>query len=33
LTIEDGHKIATVIENMIKEKFGMAATIHVEPLK
>ena len=33
MTIEEGHNIATVIENMIKEKFGMAATIHVEPLK
>jgi cation diffusion facilitator family transporter len=33
MTIEDGHKIATVIENMIKEQFGMAATIHIEPLR
>jgi len=32
LTIEAGHKIATVIEDMIKEKFGMIATIHIEPL-
>ena len=32
-TIEEGHEIATLIENMIMEKFDMAATIHVEPLK
>jgi cation diffusion facilitator family transporter len=32
LTIENGHKTATIIENMIKEKFDMAATVHVEPL-
>jgi len=32
LTIESGHKIATAIENKIKEKFDIAATIHVEPL-
>jgi cation diffusion facilitator family transporter len=32
LTIENGHKIATVIEQLIVEKFGMTATIHVEPL-
>jgi len=31
LTIEYGHKIATDVENMIKEKFNMDATIHVEP--
>jgi cation diffusion facilitator family transporter len=33
MTIEKGHSIATVIEDMIKEKFDMVATIHVEPLK
>ncbi|MDR2484804.1 MAG: cation diffusion facilitator family transporter [Treponema sp.] len=33
LTIENGHKTATVIENMIKEQFDMAATVHVEPLE
>ena len=33
MTIENGHAIATVIENMIEEKFGMAATIHIEPHK
>ena len=33
MSIENGHKIATVIENMIKEQFDMAATIHVEPLE
>jgi len=32
ITIENGHKVATDIENMIKEKFDMIATIHVEPL-
>jgi cation diffusion facilitator family transporter len=32
LTIESGHKVATGIENIIKEKFNMEATIHVEPL-
>ena len=31
-TIKKGHKIATDIENLIKEKFNMTATIHVEPL-
>ena len=33
MTIEESHKIATVIEGLIREKFGMAATIHVEPIK
>jgi len=32
MTIECGHKIATVIEKMIEEQFEMTATIHVEPL-
>ncbi|MDR0447562.1 MAG: cation diffusion facilitator family transporter [Treponema sp.] len=32
LTIENGHKIATNIENIIKEKHNMTATIHVEPI-
>jgi len=32
MTIENGHKVATGIENMILEKFNMIATIHVEPL-
>jgi len=31
MTVNDGHKIATVIENMILEKFEMDATIHIEP--
>ena len=31
-TIEEGHKIATGIENIIEEKYNMIATIHVEPL-
>ena len=33
MTIENGHNIATDIENMIKEKFDIVATIHIEPLK
>jgi cation diffusion facilitator family transporter len=32
LTIEKGHKIATDIEEIILDKFGMTTTIHVEPL-
>jgi cation diffusion facilitator family transporter len=31
LTIVSGHKIATDIENKISEKFGIIATVHVEP--
>jgi len=31
LTIEKGHKIASDIEELILDKFGMTATIHVEP--
>lgn len=31
-SIEIAHKIATVIENEIKEKFGIIATAHIEPL-
>jgi cation diffusion facilitator family transporter len=31
LTINDGHKVTTVMEDMIEKKFGMIATIHVEP--
>ena len=33
MSIKEGHDIATVIEDMIEEKFNMAATIHVEPLE
>jgi len=33
MTIEKGHEITTVIEDMIEEQFDMAATIHVEPLE
>ena len=33
LTIEKGHRIASDIEEIILDKFGMTATIHVEPLK
>jgi len=32
LTIQQGHKIATAIEKLIKKKLAMTATIHVEPL-
>ena len=32
MSIEKGHKIATDIENIVKEKFNMAATVHVEPI-
>ena len=32
MTIEQGHKIATDIENIIEKDFGMIATIHIEPL-
>jgi len=32
MTIEDGHEVATVIEDMIKDRFDMVATIHVEPM-
>jgi len=31
-TIEKGHEIATGIENIIKNKFSMVTTVHVEPL-
>jgi len=33
LSIGDGHKIASKIEEAITEKFNMTATIHVEPLE
>jgi len=33
LSIENGHGIATAIEKMIKEKYDMEATVHVEPLE
>ena len=32
MTVEQGHKIASKIEKMIKERFDMEATIHIEPL-
>ncbi|MDR0554700.1 MAG: cation diffusion facilitator family transporter [Treponema sp.] len=32
LTIEKGHQIATGIENIIGERFGIITTIHIEPL-
>jgi cation diffusion facilitator family transporter len=31
-TIENGHEVATVIAKMVKEKYGVETTIHVEPL-
>ncbi|MDD4209176.1 MAG: cation diffusion facilitator family transporter [Bacteroidales bacterium] len=31
LSIETGHKIATDIESLIEEQFGIIATIHIEP--
>ena len=33
MTIEDGHKTAVIIEKIIKEKFEIDTTIHVEPLE
>ncbi|MCL2068916.1 MAG: cation diffusion facilitator family transporter [Oscillospiraceae bacterium] len=33
MTIESAHEIATLIEDMIMERFDMAATIHIEPYK
>jgi cation diffusion facilitator family transporter len=30
-TINNGHRLASAVEDMIKEKFGMDATIHIEP--
>jgi cation diffusion facilitator family transporter len=32
LTIEKGHKIASDIEELILDRFGMNATIHIEPM-
>ena len=32
LSIEEGHKIATDIENIVYQQFGIISTIHVEPL-
>lgn len=32
LSIEEGHRIATEIENIIYEEFGIVSTIHVEPI-
>jgi divalent metal cation (Fe/Co/Zn/Cd) transporter len=33
MTIEKAHQIASEIEGKIKDDFGIAATIHMEPLK
>jgi divalent metal cation (Fe/Co/Zn/Cd) transporter len=33
MTIEEGHHIASIIEEMVKAKFYMSATVHVEPLR
>ncbi|MBN2693822.1 cation transporter, partial [bacterium] len=30
-SLSDAHKIATDIENRVFEKFGITATIHIEP--
>ena len=32
MTIENGHKIASDIEDMIEKEFNIIATIHIEPL-
>jgi len=32
LSIEEGHKIATDIENIVQKEFGIISTVHVEPL-
>jgi len=32
-TIEEGHDIASDIETLIREKYGIDSTIHIEPLK
>ena len=32
MSIENGHKVASNIEQIIEEKFNIAATVHVEPL-
>ena len=32
-SIEEGHEIATVIEDAVRDKMSIEATIHVEPLK
>jgi divalent metal cation (Fe/Co/Zn/Cd) transporter len=32
MTIAEAHEIENIIENMIREKFDMSATIHVDPL-
>jgi cation diffusion facilitator family transporter len=31
LSIEEGHRIATDIENIVLDQFGMMSTVHVEP--
>jgi len=33
MTIENGHKIASDIEDMIEKEFNIIATIHIEPLE
>ena len=33
LTIEEGHNVTLTIEKMVREKYNMETTIHVEPLK
>jgi divalent metal cation (Fe/Co/Zn/Cd) transporter len=33
MSIEEGHEIATTIEEIIKRQFGIIATIHIEPMR
>ena len=33
MTIDKGHNIATDVENLIKDKFNMDTTVHIEPKK
>ena len=33
MSIKEGHEVSTVIEEIIKEKFDMTATIHIDPLE
>jgi cation diffusion facilitator family transporter len=33
LSIETGHRIASSVETIIKDQFGIIATVHIEPLR
>ena len=33
ITVEEGHEAATKVENALREKLNIEATIHVEPVK